>query len=1438
MKKAKIIGKKTLSVFLAVLMVLTAWVWVAPTEASAAAGSYYVKISWECTNAGNDYSIAYPGYTDRGDGNCVGISLYYKSNNGTGTESEKYWDLKSDMETATSYTETATISGFPTRIFVYNDHGGWTDKAVMKITKIEIGASSSSTLTTIWGGTISLDSTSNIKWAELKSDYTSSSDGSDDVSISTTTKGWTYPYADTITWSNTPEAMICPKTASNTAATQTVAASAKDQYGVQMFDPTWSVKGSNKSTGITVSPSTSSGSTTISVTSAANIAGTTNSQTGTVTATWTGTNAAGTSIAKTSSKTFTINDATYTATFKNHRNAAGVLQSDYTTTAQYGVTPTAPTASNYSAGDYDYSFTGWNPTVSGITADTTYTAVYSNGVFVGADYTEVNKAIAAANAIKTQYGTEYELKYTLATRVALDNAITSVVTGLGRTRQDDVDGYAQAINDAIAALEPNKFDVIFLDKDGAILLYEKDVEYKESVTAPTYSAKYYDSTNHYTFTGWDTNEYTSVVDDLVIQPVFVAEGHIFTTETVPSTCVQKGATKYTCSCGYSYIDGETNYGDHVWETEFTTDLEPTCTVAGSKSIHCSLCDAQKDITVIDPLGHNFTSQSVAVEATCGKIGIMTRVCDDCLYCEHTIIPALEHDYKETVVAPTCTTKGYTEYVCQRANCGHSYRDNFTNVVAHSYGAWETVSEARCEVAGVKKQTCTECGHVNIGSIDALQHNLSGWTTVVDRTCTGKGYQVKTCSLCNNVIEEQWLDAIGHNYVEKTVVKPTCTSKGYTIEECNRTDCGAQRIVNETAALNHAWTEVEHAADCTHSAYIEHICGNDSTHNYVEYVSGSAALTHDFTGTETIISKATCEADGKKTVQCTRCDAVNEVIIPRLGHSYGAWEVVKEATNTEKGLLSRTCINGCGEKETAEIPAGGHSFNTDEPSATTDGTCLVKGTKTFKCSAHSDCGVTITVETEFGAHEWSAWTKVDATNDKDGSWTRECAVCHKKEAHVIPAGNHNLVEDTTKYVEPKCDAKGQRVYKCDAHENCSVTITVVLEMIQHTAGVDKKDATCTENGYVKTYCTVCGDVISNVELNKTGHVETTTTRQESTCVTPGWEKVICKCGKLVSEKELPLIAHNYDANGDGKVDKKDAVFEDGTYTYTCQQAGCGHTITEDADDVYKVRFFDAAGNQIGETQNVKFGESAVAPAAPEKKADGTYHYEFSAWDRNYSEITSDLDVYPTYEKELHYGGEATCKDKALCDKCGTAYGGYDDTKHVMASKSTPATCEKDGVINYYCTLNCGYGYSEKIQKLNHNYGEWTVVQQGTCVKEHIQSRKCQNYGCDATEEYSTYKNHSWILEPAIAPTCTTVGYTEFKYCTVCNLQLDRQEVAKLSHNDRDGNGYCDYCGTSQGVPKCNCMCHSTGFMKIIYSIVRFFWIITKSSPSCSCGARHY
>ena len=53
MKKFLKTGKKTLSVIMAVLMVMTAWVWVAPEHASAAAGKYYVRVYISVVDYGN-----------------------------------------------------------------------------------------------------------------------------------------------------------------------------------------------------------------------------------------------------------------------------------------------------------------------------------------------------------------------------------------------------------------------------------------------------------------------------------------------------------------------------------------------------------------------------------------------------------------------------------------------------------------------------------------------------------------------------------------------------------------------------------------------------------------------------------------------------------------------------------------------------------------------------------------------------------------------------------------------------------------------------------------------------------------------------------------------------------------------------------------------------------------------------------------------------------------------------------------------------------------------------------------------------------------------------------------------------------------------------------------------------------------------------------------
>ena len=44
--------------------------------------------------------------------------------------------------------------------------------------------------------------------------------------------------------------------------------------------------------------------------------------------------------------------------------------------------------------------------------------------------------------------------------------------------------------------------------------------------------------------------------------------------------------------------------------------------------------------------------------------------------------AISHDYKEEIVAPTCTEEGYTKHTCTR--CGDSYTDNETEALGHAY----------------------------------------------------------------------------------------------------------------------------------------------------------------------------------------------------------------------------------------------------------------------------------------------------------------------------------------------------------------------------------------------------------------------------------------------------------------------------------------------------------------------------------------------------------------------------------------------------------------------------------------------------------------------------------------------------------------------------------------------------------------------------------
>ena len=71
--------------------------------------------------------------------------------------------------------------------------------------------------------------------------------------------------------------------------------------------------------------------------------------------------------------------------------------------------------------------------------------------------------------------------------------------------------------------------------------------------------------------------------------------------------------------------------------------------------------------------------------------------------------------------------------------------------------------------------------------------------------------------------------------------------------------------------------------------------------------------------------------------------------------------------------------------------------------------------------------------------------------------------------------------------------------------------------------------------------------------------------------------------------------------------------------------------------YDVNFYDYEGNLI-ETQTIKYQEAATAP-----KLESNEYYEFTGWDKDFSSVTDDIDVYATAKKvkgkiEYFFGDE--------------------------------------------------------------------------------------------------------------------------------------------------------------------------------------------------------
>jgi len=452
-----------------------------------------------------------------------------------------------------------------------------------------------------------------------------------------------------------------------------------------------------------------------------------------------------------------------------------------------------------------------------------------------------------------------------------------------------------------------------------------------------------------------------------------AKGHDYTVTTIEPTCTEKGYTECLCNnCGDNYIDEYVDAKGHDFG-QWSVTVEPGCETEGEERSECANCDAYR-IRGISALGHDLVHHEANYTNCPGSGWDAYDTCTRCDYSTFVEIPTLGHDYSATVVEPTCTEKGYTQYTCK--NCGGGYKDSYTDAKGHAYGDWETVIRPACETNGEEKRVCTLCGAYEKRTVLAVGHDYSA--IVVEPTCTEKGYTRYTCKNCGNGYEDSYTDAKGHAYGDwETIIPSACETDGEEKRSCANCELTETRTV---PAKGHEYEISVTLPTCTQDGFTTHSCSCGDF--YID--AQTSATGHDFDEWKINVA-AECESDGEEKRICKNCDHFETRLVPAKGHNMGEWIVTINPTCVLDGAESKYCAN-CDHVETQAIPATGmHSFG--EWRVTVEPTVFADGERSRECAA---CDA---IETE-------AVAKLNMTNPftdvKEDKWyTEGILYCYHK-----------------------------------------------------------------------------------------------------------------------------------------------------------------------------------------------------------------------------------------------------------------------------------------------------------------------------------------------------------------------------------------------------------------------------------------------------------
>ena len=603
---------------------------------------------------------------------------------------------------------------------------------------------------------------------------------------------------------------------------------------------------------------------------------------------------------------------------------------------------------------------------------------------------------------------------------------------------------------------------------------------------------------------------------------------------------------------------------HDYAVDFTEDKPATCTENGSKSRHCSRCDAKTDVTEIPATGHTNGTATTEnkVDATCTTDGsydevVRCTVCNAEIKRVKKIIPATGH----TGGTATCQKKA----VC--TVCSQEYGDLAPhNFDTSAWGYRDASGHAHlCQTGGCTEHdtieahvysdendtTCNTCGYIRVIT-PSHTHDLTPVRAVPADCGAGTPGNIEywVCSGCGKFFR----DAGGENEITR---EDTVIPFAHDLDTAWSWD-----------ESNH-WHECKKCRQKPDSAAHVYDDGDDETCNICDY---TRAIIPPHTHSLTLVPAvpATCVSPGNIAYyRCAACgerfrddggnDPVteDEVKLSPLGHAPSS-----DWSHDASGHW-HTCQNNCGVK----LDLAAHVYSDEN-----DRDC-------------NTCGY-IRVITPSHTHSLTLVPAVPATCVSAGNIAYyRCAECRQMfrddggaepvtEAEVklsplghTPSGDWSHDESSHWHeCQNNCGEKldlAAHVYGDDSDTDCNTCGYIRTITPPHTHSltlVPAVPATCASAGNIEHYrCTVCGKLFgdssgtreltaADVTTAKLPHTPETIPAVPATCeqsgMTEGSKCSVCQ-EVITAQTTIPALNHDWQA----------ATCETPKF---CKRDGCGVT----------------------------------------------------------------------------------------------------------------------------------------------------------------------------------------------------------------------------------------------------------------------------------------